>query len=245
MFTQIRHLTDSGRRENAEQHTAFFSFGENFGHDAAIPDDGFRWQPTRQPIVLDAWPVVPSPETGCFTTVMQWESYAAREYQGRRFGLKSDSFTPYLDLPARVGPLFEIAVGGRTAPQILSAHGWMVSDPLQAIPDPLGYQQFIQRSKAEFTVAKQGTWRREAAGSASEARRTSQAAVQSSRRTPGSGKLIPSGDGLLPFSTPAEAARAVTDVIERYDHHCRAARALAEAEFDSEQVLQDLLDRAL
>lgn len=245
VFTQIRHLTDAGRRENAEQHTVFFSFGENVGRGASIPDDGFPWQPTRQPIVLDAWPVVPAPDAGRFRTVMQWESYAAREYQGRRFGLKSDSFMPYLDLPVRVGTRFEIAVGGRSAPQLLGAHGWIVSNPLVAIPDPLGYQRFLQQSKAEFTVAKHG-YVVSRSGWFSE---RSAAYLASGRpvvaEDTGFRAYMPSGDGLLPFSSPAEAVQAVTDVLKRYDHHCRAARALAEAQFDSRRVLQDLLDRAL
>jgi hypothetical protein len=242
VFTQIRHLTDAARRENAAQHTAFFSFAENISRGAAIPDDGFRWQPTRQPIVLDVWPVVPAPETGRFTTVMQWESYTPREYQGRRFGLKSDSFMPYLDLPSRVGHLFEIAVGGRTGPRVLGEHGWIVSDPLEVIPDPLGYQRFLQRSKAEFTVAKHG-YVVSRSGWFSE---RSAAYLASGRpvvaEDTGFREHIPSAAGLLPFSSPDEAAGAVIDVIEHYEHHCRAARALAEAQFDSRQVLQKLLD---
>jgi hypothetical protein len=245
VFTQIRHLTDTVRRENAERHTAFFSFGENVARGAGIPDDGLPWQPTRQPIVLDAWPVVPAPSSGRFRTVMQWESYAAREFHGRRFGLKSDSFTPYLDLPARVGPLFEVAVGGRTAPALLGGHGWFIRDPLAAIPDPLGYQAFLQQSKAEFTVAKHG-YVVSRSGWFSE---RSAAYLASGRpvvaEDTGFRDLLPTGDGLLPFSSPDEAARAVTDVLARYDDHCRAARALAEAHFESGRVLQHLLDRAV
>ena len=39
-FTQVRHLTDPARRRQAEQHTAFFSYAENIGRGASIPDDG-------------------------------------------------------------------------------------------------------------------------------------------------------------------------------------------------------------
>ena len=45
---------------------------------STIPDDGFLWQATRQPIVLDAWPLTAGPSGGKFTTVMQWDSYPAR-----------------------------------------------------------------------------------------------------------------------------------------------------------------------
>ena len=58
VFTQIRHLTDPAARERALQHTAFFSFGENVGQ-AGVDGPGRRvpLDPTRQPVVLEAWPV--------------------------------------------------------------------------------------------------------------------------------------------------------------------------------------------
>ncbi len=113
VFTQLLHLDDSAARDLALQHTAFFSFGENIGSPrSTIPDDGLPWQATRQPIVLDAWSAAPGPAQGKFTTVMQWSSYPAREYNGMRYGMKSDSFVPYSDLPGRVGPILELAVAG-------------------------------------------------------------------------------------------------------------------------------------
>ena len=91
VFTQIRHLTDPVARNLALQHTAFFSYGENMAPPsqfATTPKDGFPWQATRQPIVLDAWSLTPGPEQGKFTTVMQWDSYPALEYDGCRYGMK-------------------------------------------------------------------------------------------------------------------------------------------------------------
>ena len=44
--------------------------------------------------------------------------------------MKSDSFGPFLDLPQKVGQLFELAVGGATAPRTLLAdNGWKVQAP--------------------------------------------------------------------------------------------------------------------
>src|SRR5437764_344950 len=80
VFTQINHLTDPKARDAALKHNVFFSFGETVGSEqGSTPDDGFPWRATRQPIVLDAWPVTPGPPDGKFTTVMQWDSYPARE----------------------------------------------------------------------------------------------------------------------------------------------------------------------
>ena len=157
-FTQIRHLTDPEARERARQHTAFFTFAENLpARRSTIPDDGLPWRATRQPVVLDAWPVTPGPAGGKFTSVMLWESYDAQRYNGRRYGQKAASFTPYLDLPRRTGRIFELAVGSSAAPGLmLEDHGWDVIDPREPTRDPWAYQRYIQASKAEFGVAKHG-----------------------------------------------------------------------------------------
>ena len=55
--------------------------------------------------------------------------------------------------------------------------------------------------------------------------------------------LYPLGDGLLSYSTLAEAAAAVESVTSNYPHHARAAREIAEGEFDSDRVLKALVER--
>ena len=220
-FTQIRNLTESSRRERASGHTAFFSYGENFGRGATMPDDGFDWQPTRQPIVLDAWPVGAGPQEGSFTTVMQWDSYRALEYGGRRFGMKSDSFRRYLDLPGRTGKPFEIAVGGATADGVLSPYGWTVRQPIKLLPDLPAFQRFLERSKAEFTVAKHG-YTATRSGWFSD---RSAAYLASGRpvvtEETGFSDFLPVGDGLLAFESVDEAVACILDVGARYEHHCR------------------------
>ncbi len=95
-------------------HNAFFSFGETIGQPhCAIPDDGLPWQPTRQPIVLDAWPSREVPRDACFTTVMQWDSYDSQTHEGQRYGMKSASFDPFMSLPRRIDAKVELAIGGR------------------------------------------------------------------------------------------------------------------------------------
>ncbi len=88
---------------------------------------------------------------------MHWESYPARAYGGVTYGMKSDSFEPYAELPARVGRVFELALGSPSAPlERLRAMGWRVSDPQDVAGDAASYQRFIARSLGEFAVAKQG-----------------------------------------------------------------------------------------
>jgi len=246
VFEQIRQLTVPARAARAREHTHFFSFGENIERaDSAIPRDGLPWRATRQPIVLDAWPVTPGRRTGKFTTVMQWESYPPREYAGVRYGLKGMSFTPFFDLPQAAGPVLEIALGTPEAPRdLLRAKGWTLTDPLAVTRDPWTYQQYIQSSKAEFSIAKHGF----VAARSGWFSERSAAYLASGRpvlaQDTGFTSWLAAGAGVVPFTTPAEALSGIEDIGRRYPEHCRAARAVAAEYFAAEKVLGRLLDRA-
>lgn len=246
LFTQIRILEDPDRRRLVDAHNAFFSFGENISSaDCSVPDDGFDWQPTRQPVCLQAWPVSPAPTQGAFTTVMQWDSYANREYGGQRYGMKSESFGPYLDLPRQVGVKLEMALGSATAPRTqLKAHGWRLRDPLEVTRDPWSYQDYIRSSRAEFSVAKQGYvvsnsgWFSERSACYLASGRP--VVVQDT----GFSTILPTGTGLFAFSDPEEAKESLETIDADYRTQCEAARAIAEDYFEAGQVLEHLIDRA-
>ena len=246
LFTQIRHLTEPSRRNLALQHSAFFSFGENIATGGSnIPCDGFAWQATRQPVVFETLSKTPGPVRGKFTTVMQWQSYPGYEYNGRYYGMKSDSFRGYIDLPEKAGPIFELAVGGETAHKLLSSRGWAIRDPLEVTRDPWTYERFLQGSKAEFSVAKHG-YVVSRTGWFSE---RSAAYLASGRpvviQDTGFSDWLPTGAGVLPFSTPEQALAGIEDVNSRYEFHCRAARAVAEEYFDARKVLPRLIEKAM
>ena len=245
-FTQIRHLCDPTARQAALRHTAFFTIGENFGSAGSIPDDGLPWRRTRQPIVLDAWPATPGRAGGKLTTVMQWDSYPALEHDGARYGMKSESFLPYLDLPKKAGPVFELVLPcARSLREDLRSRGWSVRQPRAPTRDPWSYQRYIQRSKAEFSVAKHG-YVASASGWFSE---RSACYMASGRpvvvQDTGFSRVLPTGSGLLSFTTPDEAAAAVDELSRDYAGHCRAARQIAEAYFDARTILSELVESAL
>ena len=246
VFTQVKHLTDRAARDLAAQHTVFFSFGENIATErCAIPNDGLPWRPTRQPIILDAWPVTCGPAHGRFTTVMQWNSYDAVEHGAVRYEMKSGSFMPFIDLPARAGPVFELAIGSSSAPRaLLTSKGWKLRDPFDVASDPWTYQQYIQESKAEFTVAKHG-YVVSRSGWFSE---RSAGYLASGRpvvcQDTGFSDWLPSGSGVIPFTTVEDALGAVEHVQNNYEFHCRGARDLAAAYFDSDTVLRALIEEA-
>src|SRR5262249_52226570 len=130
VFNQVRNLIDPDQRARSERHDVRFTFAEGVGSSAALPDDGFDWRPTRQPVVLDAWPVTPGPRSGRFTTVLQWDSYPTLEHDGRRFGMKSESFEPFFELPTHTCASLELALGSAVAPRAeLEAAGWRLRNP--------------------------------------------------------------------------------------------------------------------
>jgi hypothetical protein len=246
VFTQVDILQDPAQRRFAESHNVFFTFAESIGQPGCeVPDDGLPWRPTRQPVVLRAWqPSPPRPE-GAYTTVMLWDSYDRRQWNGRTWGMKSEEMEHYLAMPARCGRRFELAVGGGTAPsERLEELGWRLHNPLDMTCDPWIYQDFMRASKAEFSVAKQGYV---ASGSGWFSERSAgylavgrPVIVQDT----GFGRHLPTGDGLLAFTNLDEAVAAVSEVEGRYEHHCRAARELVEAHFDARDVLTRILDAA-
>jgi hypothetical protein len=243
VFKQVAHLTNPGHADVRQRYTNFFTLARNFGsHRCTVPDDGLPWKPTLLPTFLPAWPVSPTANHGALTTIMQWESYRAVEHRGTRYALKRESFEPYLRLPEFVNQRLELVIGGGAPHELLSANGWVLCDPLVVSATPESYREYIQRSKGEFTVAKHG-YVISHSGWFSE---RSAAYLASGRpvitEETGFSDWLPSGQGVVSFSTLEEAVAAIEEVDAHYARHCGAARELAEAFFDSRVVLGDLLE---
>jgi hypothetical protein len=243
-FTQIRHLTSEKDFALANLHTAFFSFGENIGkHGCTIPDDGFDWKPTRQPMVMDIWKKTEPAADKKWTTVMQWDSYKTQKYNDRIFGMKSMSFQEFESLPQLLhAEKFELALGSTTAPvDELKAKGWDIISSLVPTKTPWTYQEYIQQSKGEWSIAKHGYV---ASNSGWFSERTAcylasgkPVVVQDT----GFSDIFETGKGLLAFSSVDEAVAAIEKVNLDYHQHCRAARNFVEENFTTEKVLTQLL----
>lgn len=251
VFTQIAlALEKPCTVESLGNHHLHFSFGERVGApEWPLPRGPFPWRPTRQPIVLDAWPLAPPPPGAPFTTVMNWTSYSTVEYGGRRYGQKDVEFLKILDLPARCpGERFEPAVGGgpgaRRPDRLLAEHGWQIVDTRDISADPESYRDFLARSKGEVSVVKEAY----VAGRSGWFSCRSACYLALGRpvilEDTGFSRVLPTGQGLLPFDDLDSAAAAVTAVARDYAAHCRAARRLAEEAFDARAVLGRLLAEA-
>ena len=244
VFSQVRILTNPVRRELALQHNRFFTLGENIASGkSSAPKDGLPWKATRQPIVLDIWPVTPGPKNGRFTTLMAWDSFAAEEYNGLRYGMKSNSLRAFLDLPKKTNTPIELGLfDPTTVPEEFHTLGWSIRDAKPLTADPWAYQSYIRGSKGEFSVAKHG-YVISRSGWFSDRSATYLASgrpilVQET----GFSDWLETGCGVTPFDTLEQAVAGAEEIDRRYEYHCQGARAVAAEYFDSRKVLTRLIE---
>jgi hypothetical protein len=220
-----------------------FTCGQRIGKpDCPIPTRSLRWRPCRPPLALDLISPLFTPDAKRFTTVMNWAAYAVVEYHGVSYGQKNVELLKFLDLPRRVGDVFEIALGGPNAPaQKLRDAGWTVSEALAATSTVDAYLDYIGRSRGEFSVAKE-VYVQTRSGWFSD--RTvaylasgKPAIVQDTGFT----ETLPCGEGLFSFQTADDVVNAIEQIQSNYERHCRAARQIALEHFDSDKVLRALL----
>lgn len=244
-FTQIKILTEPAFKALASVHTTFFSFAENIvNKSCSIPQDGFSWKVTRQPVFIDAWQIAPLLPKAKWTTVMQWDSYKMQQYEGKMYGMKSSSFNDYWNLPEKISDSFELAIGSDSAPrEKLKQAGWYLSNPLMITLNANTYQQYIQQSKGEWSVAKHGYvitnsgWFSERSAVYLASGRP--VVVQDT----GFSKIFEIGRGLFSFRSPSEVIAAIEEINQNYPKHCYHAREMAEVYFRADKVLASLLDQ--
>ena len=247
VFTQIKLARGQADFRNAvDAHDAHFSFGETL--PGAAPLTGHQWRPTRQPIVLSEWQPRAS-HRDAFTTVMNWTSYKPITYCGQSYGQKDIEFERFLDLPSWVGPtVLELAVGPgktrRTPRELLAHKGWHLADPNKVCPDIEGYRGYIESSKAEWSVAKNGYVVGQAGWFSERSACYLAAGKPIVVQDTGFAAVLPVGEGILTFRTVEEAASAIREVEENYARHAKAASGIAEEYFDSDKVLRRLIDDA-
>ena len=230
------------------QHDKFVSFGESIGRPhCAIPTALFVWQPTRQPIVLDCWEKPGPAVRDVCTTVMSWQPDGGSvTVNGLVYGGKHAEFGKFINLPRRTPQVFELAIGGGLPPvDLLRQHGWHVIDAYTVSPDPWKYREYICTSKAEFSVAKQAYVATRSGWFSCRSACYLAAGKPVVVQDTGFSEHLPTGEGLLAFSTEDEALEAIEQINRDYQRHAAAASRLAREYFDSQRVLQAFLQTVL
>jgi hypothetical protein len=106
------------------------------------------------------------------------------------------------------------------------------------------FRSYIQRSRAEFSVAKQGYVKTQSGWFSDRAACYLASGRPVLVQDTGFGKYLPTGKGLLTFTTLEEAVRGIESINADYAAHSAAARKLAEEKLAAPKVLQSILDRA-
>jgi hypothetical protein len=229
-----------------DRHNFFFTVGQNVGTpNFTLPLGGVEWQPILPPVALDFWPARIDAKCKRIGTVGDWRGSQHAIHDAEYFGGKRREYIRLLHLPKEAGQRIELAlcIGTEDWEDIglLQESRWKVLDPFLHAGDPLSYREFIQSSRAEFSVAKSG-YVKSNSGWISD--RTAcylasgkPALVQST----GYEWLFPGQKGLLTFSSQEQAIAGLKAIDGDYLAHCHAARQIAEKHFDSGKVLERVL----
>jgi hypothetical protein len=237
-----------GLADSFTGHDDFVTIGENIGKpDCPIPECGLSWITTPQPVVLEQWPPHPQ-EDGSFTTVATWRgSYGPIEYQGRTYGLRVHEFRKFFELPRHTEAKFELALDIHPDEvndlRMLAENEWSLVDPVTVAGDPFSYRDYVQRSRAEFMVAKSLYVEGNTAWFSDRSLCYLATGKPVLAQDTGFRSIYPTGEGLFAFSTTEEAAAGAEAISSDYQRHASAARGLAEEYFDSDKVLTRLLEK--
>ncbi len=259
MFTQIQILSEqkftpgkANLQKAVEAHDFLFTLGENIGqNDCRIPLCDLNWRTTRQPVCLDYWKPAPISTNAGLTTLMNWTAAKNLEYEDETWGQKDVEFIKFIDLPkqiAEVSLAVAVAQTGGTGRDSFPAEkarkaGWKVLNPETEAADWISYQNFIEKSLGEFSVAKETYVKAKTGWFSCRSACYLAAGRPVITQETGWSKYIPAGNGLFAFNDEKSAIEAIRRVAADVKFHSRRARELAEEFFDSRKVLNSLLEQ--
>jgi hypothetical protein len=246
--TQIMFHQRSEGCDPLDRYEFLFTLGFNIGTPrSTIPTSGLRWRPLPRPVVLPLWPAASDSNCQQFTTISTWKGRATFQWQGVDSGEKSDNWLQYLDLPSASRQPFEIALRIESADQHGDRHmfeerGWRITDPglLREFHD---YRDYIARSRGEFSVAHNRYVEFDTGWFSDRSALYLASGKPVLVQSTGIEGHLPTGKGLLTFSSMDEALAGVEAINADYPGHCRAAREIAEQYFDANRVLTDILEQ--
>jgi len=240
---------------NVPAHDCYLTTGETVGTPSArFSDCGLQWHRIRPPVCLDLWPFTYDPHAEAFTTVSSWSTtdWLKVTENGKtvlRENTKRVAFLQFESLPRHTSQPLELALytDERDAQDLacLTRSGWRVRHSRDVAGSPEAYRSYVQRSRGEFSCAKascmdfQNAWVSDrtvcylASGKP--------VVVQDT----GPSSCLVNGEGMFRFSSVDEAARALDAINSDYGRHCRAARDLAETQFDAKRILEGVLSTTL
>src|SRR6266705_614477 len=230
--------------EYLRRHRALFTFGENVGTKGfPVPMHGFKWLSTRQPVVTDLWKTKRCHSgAAVFTSVANWATSGLKDisWRGQKYlWSKSREFLRFIAAPKKAGETFELAtnIDQAATRRKFEENGWRLRCPLQMSVDYWLYRDYIQRSKGEFTVAKDQYVRLNTGWFSDRSACYLAAGRPVITQETGFTKNYGGEAGLIAFKSLGQIVDAVKAINSDYRRHSRAARELALEVFEAKKVL--------
>ena len=264
VFHEVNYAKgQSEARAIVDEHADVITYGENIGNpDCPLPALPRLRGRTRQPVLLDMWQAG-RPVNPAFTTVGNWKQGGRDvEFNGESYRWsKHHEFLKFIDLPRRTSQPIELATNmalatsihhglGTAVPALgfeqdeytmLTAHGWRLVDAPAFSIDPWRYRDYVIASRGEFTVARDLNVRLRSGWFSERSACYLAAGRPVVTQDTGFGCALPTGEGLLAFSTMEEILTAFDAINSDYERHSRAAREIAQHYFRAETVLAKML----
>jgi len=232
---------------NFDAHDVYVTVGLNIGTPhTPIPDCGIEWHRALPPVLLDCWDDRPPPADGCFTTIASWQAgLYDLQFRDEWYGSKSIEFERFAALPTKVDQRFEVALrkvmSGDERVQLLRDRGWIVSDAGR-IDSLAAYQEFIAGSRAEIGIAKNSYVKGRSGWFSDRTAHYLANGRPALAQATGFERHLPTGRGLLSFTSLEEAVDGVERINRAYAAHAQAAREIAAEFLDYRKVLPRLLE---
>jgi hypothetical protein len=231
-----------------DEHDDVVTYGENIGRNGCrVPPLPRLRGRMRQPVLLDRWRWGGA-VNGRYTTVGNYRQDGRDiEFEGERYTWsKHHEYRRLLHLPSCASVRLELATNvaglGSDDRLLLTSRGWRLVDASEFSLDPWAYRDYVCRSRAEFTVAKDLNVRLRSGWFSERSACYLAAGRPVVAQDTGFGEVLPVGEGLFAFSTAEQALEAIDRIEADYARHSAAARAIAEEWFRAETVLERLLE---
>jgi len=234
--------------ETVAAHDRHLTYAENiYGDDCVIPRMNFDWQPTRCVVTLPSWDQLrqtPIPANAPLTTVMTLGYFKGIvSYQGKAYDSKVPEYMKFRHLRQKTNVPIKLGITGDKVPaEEITGLGWDTIDAQQATITTPGYMKLISDSAGEWSIAKNvyvatnsGWFSCRTACYLAAGR---PAVVQDTAWS----KFIPSGNGVIAFSTMEEAVAGVEEVHANAKKHQAAAYDIAREYLAPDKVLPPMIE---
>jgi len=242
LFTQV----DLFGAKLIDDYHYHFSYGSNIGKPfCTIPTNGVNWLPTVPPVIPELWSGAAPSTDAPFTTIGNWSAYGAITYDGEHYGQKDEEFLRLINLPLLTSQKLELAISGASAEikEQLKQFGWSVKDAGEEVSTDINtYRNYILGSRGESSAAKNAYVKTNSGWFSDRSVCYLAAGLPVILQNTGFTDWLPSGNGVLAFSSLEEAVSCIEKVNADYLTHRNAAREIAEKVFNYKVVLPRLVE---